>query len=159
MYTSCVNWILWESSIDYAAGHLPGEFRKYFVLYFKDGVWNWRTHFATQYVVYMSSDRCQVSCWQQPLECKCNAKPQKWEEDARYWASCFWHSDNVLAQTIAYLFQLGYKNQISCANFCFQVYCNMVEENRMCQQAQVFDSTIDRDVVLTKKGVRTHQKT
>ena len=42
----------------------------------------------------MSSARCEVSCWQQRLECERNAKPQNCETDAHstepasFWCSC-----------------------------------------------------------------------
>jgi len=51
------------------------------------------------HVAYMTSARCEVSCWQQQLECEWNTNPQNFEADAQSTKLAgFLPSDNVLAQ-------------------------------------------------------------
>jgi len=77
---------LYTVGIEYATGHLlhisrlhAMQVQKNWVVNFEDGVCNW-THSAIQYVTCMPSAGCEVSCWQQQLECKWNDIPLKYHQ-------------------------------------------------------------------------------
>jgi len=65
---------------------MPGKYRKA-ALFILSAVYGW-THFSMQYAAYMSSSRCEVSCWQ-PHSCNVNGQTSK------LWGRCSEYSEST----------------------------------------------------------------
>jgi len=88
-------------------------------------------HIFHKDVGYMSSVRCEISCWQQQLDCEWHAKPQNCEADFRVRNQLA--SDIDFAKPSKFFFSWVIRPKLQVPHFNFQVYPygNMVHQNKM----------------------------